>query len=441
MTRGRSDAPRGARARSRGSERRLRRGAGFVAALAAVAGVLTGAAPAHADTVRDAQYWLDGYGYTTAWNTSRGKGVTVAVIDTGVDGSVAELEGVVVGGSDPSGVGAPDGQTPVGSADDKGHGTMVASLLAGRGTGPDSGVLGVAPEAELLSISVAFGADTGSTVSNDDQIAEAVRWAVDQGADVINMSLTRNTLSWPESWDDAFMYAFEHDVVVVAAAGNRAGGTTEVGAPATIPGVLTVGGVDRDQNASFDASSQGITISVAAPSEDLVGVAPGGGYYIWDGTSAATPLVSGLVALVRAAHPELDAGNVINRITETADPKGEQVPSPLYGYGLIDPAEAVNAVVPLVDTDPAAQLAEWIRINRRADSPDSGTPESEEAIVPAPDPPLPQADAGPSILPTPWTLAYITLPLALVAVFGSLAVLIGVGATRDLRRRSQPPPP
>ncbi|MEB0015251.1 S8 family serine peptidase, partial [Glaciimonas sp. Cout2] len=78
------------------------------------------------------------------------------------------------------------------------------------------------------------------------------------------------TLDWPSSWDDAFLYAFQHDVVVVAAAGNRGSGTTEVGAPATIPGVLTVGGVDRNKTASFDASSQGITIAVAAPSEQLV---------------------------------------------------------------------------------------------------------------------------------------------------------------------------
>ena len=162
------------------------------------------------------------------------------------------------------------------SATTANHGTMVASLLAGRGTGDGNGVIGIAPEADLLTASVAFGQDTGAEKSNDDQIAEAVRWAVDNGADVINMSLTRNTRDWPESWDDAFMYAFENDVVVVAAAGNRGSGTSEVGAPATIPGVLTVAGVDREKNASFDASSQGITIAVAAPSEDLVGVLPDG---------------------------------------------------------------------------------------------------------------------------------------------------------------------
>ncbi|WP_338010783.1 S8 family serine peptidase [Agreia bicolorata] len=261
-----------------------------VAVSAALATGILAAAPvgpvptAQADTVRNAEYWLADYGVQAAWNTTRGAGVTVAVIDTGVDGSVADLAGVVTGGTDVSGVGSPNGQTPVG--DENQHGTMVGSLIAGRGTGANDGVIGVAPEASLLSISVALG--TG-VVGTDDQIANAVRWAVDNGADVINMSLTRNSLDWPTSWDDAFLYAADHDVVVVAAAGNRGSGTTEVGAPATIPGVLTVAGVDRSGDASFDASSQGITIAVAAPSEQLVGVVPGGGYVRWAGTSGATP--------------------------------------------------------------------------------------------------------------------------------------------------------
>ena len=147
----------------------LAKGAAVAAAATVIA--LVGATPAHADTVRDLEYWLADYGFTTAWNTSRGDGVTVAVIDTGVNGEVAELKGAVTGGTDVSGIGSPDGQTPVG--DDPNHGTMVASLLAGRGTGNGNGVIGIAPEADIITASVAFGQDTGATVSNDDQIAEA----------------------------------------------------------------------------------------------------------------------------------------------------------------------------------------------------------------------------------------------------------------------------
>ncbi|GAA4371842.1 S8 family serine peptidase [Agromyces bauzanensis] len=403
------------------------------AALAAATTIaLAGASPAHADTVRDLEYWLTDYGFTTAWTSSRGEGVTVAVIDTGVNGNVAELRGAVVGGTDVSGLGSPDGQTPVG--DDPSHGTLVASLLAGRGTGEGNGVIGVAPAADILTASVAFGQDTGAEKSNDDQIAEAVRWAVDSGADIINMSLTRNTRDWPESWDDAFTYAFEHDVVVVAAAGNRGSGTSEVGAPATIPGVLTVAGVDREKNASFDASSQGITIAAAAPSEDLVGVLPDGGYVQWDGTSAAAPIVSGLVALVRSEYPELDAANVIERVIRTADPNGHDVPSPLYGWGLIDPVAALTADVPGVDANPLGSLADWIELHRRADVEAPATDGENQEIVPIADPPPPRSDGAQTLLPTAWTLAYITVPLSLVAGFGTLAALLGIGATRHTKR-------
>lgn len=415
---------------------RTRRIGRLIAAGALISALtVTVAGPAHADTVRDAQYWLTDYGFTTAWQTSRGNGVTVAVIDTGVDASVAELRGAVVGGTDVSGIGAPDGGAPIGA--DSGHGTLVAALLAGRGTGQGNGVIGVAPEADLLTVSVAFGSDTGSRISNDDQIAAGVRWAVDNGADVINMSLTRNTREWPESWDDAFLYAFEHDVVVVAAAGNRGAGTTEVGAPATIPGVLTVAGVNRDKQASFDASSQGITIAVAAPSEELVGPVPGGtdnDYVVWNGTSGAAPLVSGLVALVRSAYPDLDAANVIERVIATANPNGNDVPSPLYGFGLIDPTAALTMSVPRVEENPMGSLSEWITLHRRAD-PGPAQPEEEELpIVPIADPPAPRSMQDTGLLPTPWTLTYITIPLALLTGFGTLATLLGIGAARHLKR-------
>lgn len=417
--------------------RRIRRSLAVVAKGAAVAAAATlialvGATPAHADTVRDLEYWLNDYGFTTAWNTTQGEGVTVAVIDTGVAGDVAELRGAIVGGTDVSGIGSPDGQTPVG--DDPNHGTMVASLLAGRGTGEGNGVIGVAPQADLLTVSVAFGQDTGAEKSNDDQIAEAVKWAVDSGADIINMSLTRNTRDWPESWDEAFLYAFDHDVVVVAAAGNRGSGTSEVGAPATIPGVLTVAGVDKEKNASFDASSQGITIAVAAPSEDLVGVLPDGSYVQWSGTSASAPIVSGLVALIRSEYPELNAANVIERLIRTADPHGQAVPDPLYGWGIIDPVSALTAEVPGIELNPLGSLAEWITLHRRADAPVAEEGQEVQEIVPIADPPLPRSDEAKTLLPTAWTLAYITVPLSLVAGFGTLAALLGIGATRHTRR-------
>jgi len=335
-----------------------------LALLGAGALALAPAPEAHADAIRDRQYWLNEYGIRDAWQVTRGAGVTIAVIDSGVDAGHPDLAGAVIGGADVSGRGAEDGTQPV-SGPGRTHGTMVASLAAGRGSGPNEGVIGAAPAASLLSISLAFGAGERDA---DDQVAEAVIWAVDQGADIISLSLTRNTIDWPESWDDAFGYAERHDVVVVAAAGNRGGGTEQVGAPATIPGVLAVGGVDRSGMASDNASSQGITIGVMAPSEQLVGAIPGGGHALWQGTSGATPIVAGIAALVRAAHPDLDAANVIERILRTARPVSSTVPDPLYGYGLIDANAAVRVSVPPVVGNPLGSVAEWVVVHRRAEA-------------------------------------------------------------------------
>jgi len=403
---------------------------GLLAGALVVASVALLAAPAHADTVRAAEYWLDSYGIRAAWSTTRGEGVTIAVIDTGVDGSVPELRGAVISGADFSGLGAADGQTPVGPADERDHGTMVASLAAGRGTGGDNGVIGAAPAATILPISIGFG--EGSTTS-DDQIAEAVRYAVDAGASVINMSLTRNTLEWPTSWDDAFLYAMDHDVVIVAAAGNRGSGTTQVGAPATMPGVLTVAGVDSKGAASFDASAQGITIGVAAPSEDLVGAVPGGGHVIWNGTSGATPIVAGIVALVRAAHPDLDAANVIERIVTTAKDAGTQGTDPIYGFGLVDASAAVSANVPLVTENPMGSLAEWIKLYRRA--PSTAVPVPTSTATQAPAPPVVAGPVNPlgTVLPTVNLLRNVGVPLGVFLLFGGILAFLVVRAVRIVR--------
>ncbi|MBH0117538.1 S8 family serine peptidase [Salinibacterium sp. NG253] len=400
--------------------------------MASLASLLV-ATPAHADAVRDQEYWLQEYGIEAAWKTTKGAGVTIAVIDTGVDGSVDELAGVVTGGTDFSGQGSANGQTPVGD-DNPAHGTLVASLAAGRGTGTDAGVIGAAPAANIMAISIGF---TGGAISSDDQIALAVRYAVDQGADVINLSLTRETLDWPLSWDSAFLYAMDNDVVVVAAAGNRGSGTASVGAPATMPGVLTVAGVDVNGVASFNASTQGITIGVAAPSEDLVGVAPGGSHVLWNGTSGATPIVAGIVALVRAAHPELDANNVINRIVSTAHDTGAPGADAIYGFGLIDAEAAVTENVPLVDENPMGSLAEWITIYRRAAS--TPIPVPSFSATPTPIPEVAPDVAGPvsplgTVLPTVSMLRNVGVPLAIYTIF--LMILAGSGVLAWRRFRS-----
>ena len=382
------------------------------------------------DPVRASEYWLDGAKIREAWKTTRGAGVTIAVIDTGI-GKVPQTFGdAVIGGTDVSGTGTPDGRTPVGAVDGN-HGSWVASLAAGRGSPDGTGMIGVAPEANLLSISVGFGA--AAAVPFTEQVAKAMRWAVDNGADVINLSFTTNTLDWDESWDDAFLYAFEHDVVVVVAAGNRGSGTDIIGAPATIPGVLTVGGVDQTGTASVEASTQGITIGISAPSEGLLGVSANGEVVSWRGTSGAAPIVAGVAALIRSAHPDIKAIDVINRIIKTAMPVADAVKprDPLYGFGLVDAAAAISADIAPVDENPMGDLAEWIHFFRRADT----EPQPEPTITPVAVEPLPDADApteaGSPLLPSADSLRYGTLPLIALTVPG---ILIALGVTAAARR-------
>ena len=407
------------------------------AALVLVTVGATGAAPepdetpdaVEVDPAQAAEYWLEDYGIREAWKTTRGEGVTIAVIDTGIGRTPQEFSGAVVDGADFSGLGSPDGRTPVGAVDAN-HGSWVGSLAASRGTGDGKGMLGVAPEASLLSISVGFGAS--ASVPFVQQVAEAMDWAVDRGADIINLSFTTNTLEWDASWDAAFLNAFENDVVVVVAAGNKGSGTDEVGAPATIPGVLTVGGVDRTGKASVEASTQGISIGIMAPSEELLGVSADGQLVVWNGTSGAAPIVAGVAALVRAAHPGLDADNVINRIVSTArQTKASRDNPALYGRGLVDAEAAVTADVPKVDSNPMGSLAEWIRLYRRAES----SPEPTPTVTPVEIPPLPPAEGatrpGSPLLPSAETLIYGTVPL----MGGTLAaILVGLGVTAAARR-------
>ncbi|WP_300342300.1 S8 family serine peptidase [Nesterenkonia sp.] len=457
---------------------------------------------AQADMWRDYQYWLEDYGVRDAWETTRGEGVTIAVIDTGVDASHPTLEGAVVGGTDVSGGGDSEGG-PVEQTNTE-HGTLVASLAAGRGQpaeeppegedlqemseeewdewfddfladledtygedweeeideelidefyetrrfpgadeeldedleeeipdGADAdrpaGVVGVAPEADLLSISLVLEDPNPHGPNTEDQIAQAVTWAVDNGADIINMSIGSGSQEWPESWDEAFLHAEQNDVLVVAAAGNRAAGHFSVGAPATIPGVLTVAGVDESGSISEDSSSQGIAIDVAAASEPLVGALPDGGYAMWEGTSGATPIVAGAAALVMAAHPELSAAEVKHRLVSTADSAGSEGIDPEYGHGVLNVAEAVNGSAPEFDPADYQTLEDWIRVHRRAET---ETAEHEDipedsGVVPGPEGEprqAPQASSARTVQDWAGPAALVIGGLALVVLLTGAAV-------------------
>ena len=368
-------------------------------------------------------WWLDDLGFSQL--DFDGSGVRVAVIDTGIDDTHPDLTGMVIAGADFSGIGTPDGTEPVGPG--AFHGTMVSSLIAGQGK-ETGGVIGIAPGVELLAISVGLGVDGADT---DTQVAQAIIWAVDNGANVINLSLSRNSERWPASWDDAFLHAFDNDVVIVAASGNREAQSYAT-APATVPGVLSVTAIDRFGNVNSSAGASGIGVAVAAPGVDMLGSFPGGEIKSWEGSSAAAPIVTGLVALMRQADPVASANDIIQRVLSTAVDLGDPGFDGTYGYGLIDPIAALDSTE-LAAANPLGSLAEWIELYRASEAPE----DQAGLIVPTlpgveatPEPTLTEPEiqeADPGLNP----LTYLLLPIALL-----LVVLISNSLRRGKKKQA-----
>ncbi|MFF5898658.1 type VII secretion-associated serine protease mycosin [Streptomyces argenteolus] len=317
----------------------------LAAVTTAAAFALIPAVPARADAIRDQQWGLEALHTEQAWRTTKGEGVTVAVLDTGVDDQHPDLAGQVLPGKDLIGFGAGRGDSSWAL-----HGTAMAGIIAGRGNGPGraDGVLGVAPEAKILPVRVILESNDPSRgkarESRGTALADGIRWATDQGADVINLSLGDDSKSaHPEPGEDsAIQYALGKGVAVVASAGNSGDKGDRVSYPAAYPGVIAVAAVDRyGTHASFSTRRWYATVS--APGVDIVVANPDQHYYIEWGTSAASAFVSGAVALVRAAHPGLSPAQLKTLLADTARNAPEGGRDDARGYGLVDPAAAIEA--------------------------------------------------------------------------------------------------
>jgi type VII secretion-associated serine protease mycosin len=303
--------------------------------------------------------------YKAVWSESQGQGVTVAVVDTGVDANHPDLVGRVLKGKDVTG----NGENAHDDTD--GHGTGMASLIAGQGHGENnsSGVIGLAPKAKILPIKAAHANDF-----NDDEWAKGIRYAVDQGADVINLSFTDSLASPGSEGAKAIQYAQQHDVVVVAGTGND--GVAELPYPAKLPGVVTVGAIGESLKV-WENSNYGEGVTLTAPGVNIVEADPSqsSGYSEGTGTSDSTAFVSAAAALVRAKYPDLTAGQVINRLIKSATFLNHDVkkaPDEEYGYGIIRPYKALTMDIPKGSKEgPLAQASPSTSTNSGATSDDN----------------------------------------------------------------------
>jgi type VII secretion-associated serine protease mycosin len=340
---------------------------GVAAAFCAVATLAVQPVPAYADSTRDKQWHLGFLKVAEAQTYSQGSGVTVAVIDSGVDASHPDLRGNVVRGTDILAGGTGSGG---GLRDVDGHGTGMAGLIAAHGHGASLGALGIAPKAKIIPILASTDPESQVNKASPDEIARAIDYAVAHRAKVINLSVG---VLRSQSISDAVEQARAADIVVVAGAGNT-NRDVFVPYPGGAEGVLTVGATDRAGNhASISVTAR--EVDLAAPGVDITSTDPGGGYSAGTGTSNSTAIVAGAVALVRAKYPNLSADEVIHRLTATATDKGPPGRDEQYGYGVLNLVAALTANVP-----PAGQ------VNATANATPSSSPSTTAAAAPAPGP-------------------------------------------------------
>ncbi|MFJ8579160.1 type VII secretion-associated serine protease mycosin [Micromonospora sp. NPDC093277] len=290
--------------------------------------------PAPARPVADQPWPQQRYAPDRLAPLATGVGVTVAVVDSGVDRTHPQLAGRVLAGADfldPGGDG---------TRDCAGHGTGVASIITAT---PRPGVAfrGLAPDVRILPVRVSEqqvveGRESGRTVGAAD-FARAIRWAVDHDADVLNLSVVLYVDN--PAVRLAIAYAVRHDVVVVAAAGNLHDSGNPRPYPAAYDGVLGVGAIGADGVRST-FSQTGPYVDLVAPGSDVLMAAPGQGHHRAEGTSYATPFVAATAALLRQYRPELTAAEVARRIVDSADPApGSGGGS---GAGVLNPYRAIT---------------------------------------------------------------------------------------------------
>jgi len=340
-----------------------RRGSAILAVLACAASLTAlPATAAAADSIRDNQQWvLNMMNVPAAWSLTQGAGVTVAVIDSGVNPDVSDLAGSVRSGPDYTGISTRPSDPDWGM-----HGTWMASLIAGHGhpTGSDSGVIGVAPRSAILSIRVIpdradphYGRYSHELEPDiQDSLARGIDYAVQHGAKVISMSIGYSAPNGAVR--QALQQAFARGVVVVASAGNSGapagasdGGQAPVSFPADYPGVISVGAVNA-AGAVAVFSSDNLSVQVAAPGVSVPAQGRDGQYWWVSGTSPACALVAGVAALIKSKYPDLAPNLVASAMTSTTTDRPAGGYDSQVGFGIVDAPAALAKAAKLAGSPP-----------------------------------------------------------------------------------------
>jgi Subtilase family len=329
-----------------------------VAAGLTLAFIAMASSPALADQARRNEWWLRTLHVTNAWRTTRGSGVTIAVLDTGVNPAQADLTGAVVTGPDYTNSGRTSGGQFWGI-----HGTEVASLIAGRGHGPGraNGIIGIAPAAKILSVRVTLESNdpllSNQTIAAGlpNAIAHGIKWAVRHGATVIDLPLDPVTApgavgsGGSPAERAAVSYAEAKHVVLVAPAGDNGTDSDSVNYPAAYRGVISVGAFNRQfVKAPFSSHQPYVTVTAAGVGVTAAG--PSGSYPQLNSTSAASAVVAGIVALIQAQFPTLKPAQVTKALTTSTvfHPPGGRADG--SGFGTVDATKALTAAAAIAET-------------------------------------------------------------------------------------------
>lgn len=309
----------------------LRTVRGTLAALCATVIAVLPAGPAHADRIRDDQWHLRYLKVAEAHKLSQGAGVTVAVIDTGVDPH-PDLRSNLLPGTETFPDGTGDGRQDVAS-----HGTGMAGLIVAHGQNGNNGALGIAPKAKALPIR--YARQQGE--ADQDNIAKGIEWATARKVQIISISVGGGTSPREAR---AIQEAIAADIVIIAAAGNIPQ-DYGIGFPASYLGVIATGASDRNGNRA-EVSVTGDKMGILAPGVDIYSTSINGKYGRGTGTSPSTAIVAGAAALIRSRYPDLSAPEVVHRLTATAVDKGAPGHDEEYGDGVLDLMAALTADVP-----------------------------------------------------------------------------------------------